>query len=177
MGRHSSLAPARRYFGNLNATSYHPALVAARAAVLAAACLSAAGAKEARTSIAVTASVAAMARIESESQPDVLDISAADLQRGFVEVLQATALTIRSNSAQGFALDVATLSPIVTSIIVRGFDGEQSLGSEGGTIVQRWQGARVVNLSLTFTLVLAPGMRAGRYPWPMRVAVRPLEAT
>jgi hypothetical protein len=152
-------------------------LVAARAAILAAACLTAAGAKEARTSFAVTASVAAMARIESQSQPDGLDISAADLKRGFIEVPQATALTIRSNSPQGFALDVLTVSPIVSSIIVRGFDGEQSLGSEGGTIIQRWQGARVVNLSLTFTLVLAPGMTPGRYPWPMRVAVRPLDTT
>jgi hypothetical protein len=34
----------------------------------------------------------------------------------------------------------------------------------------------VVNLSLQFRLVLAPGLAAGRYPWPMRVAVRPLEA-
>ena len=98
-------------------------------------------------------------------------------RRGFIDVPQPTALTIRSHSPEGYALDLMTMLPIVSSMRVRGFDSELSLGAEGGTIIQRWQGARVVNLSLTFTLVLAPGLTAGRYPWPMRVAVRPLEQT
>lgn len=122
----------------------------------------------------MTATVLAMAKIERQSLPSELEISAADVRRGFIEVPQPTALTIRSNSPEGYALDLTTVAPIVSSMRVWGFDSELSLGADGGTIIQRWQGARVVNLSLTFTLGLAPGLTAGRYPWPMRVAVRPL---
>jgi hypothetical protein len=55
-------------------------------------------------------------------------------------------------------------------------DAEARLGADGGTIVQRWQKAQTATLSLHLRLGLAPGVVAGSYPWPMRIAVRPLEA-
>jgi hypothetical protein len=85
-------------------------------------------------------------------------------------------LLIRSNSANGYALDVTTVTPMLASVVVRGLESEQSLSGEGGTIVQRWQAPHTVTLSLQFRLVLAPGLAAGRYPWPMHIGVRPLES-
>jgi hypothetical protein len=49
------------------------------------------------------------------------------------------------------------------------------LGWEGGTIVQRWQKPQVLNLSLKFRFELVPGLSVGNYPWPVRLAVRPLD--
>ena len=105
-----------------------------------------------------------------------LTISNADLQRGFIDVAQPTELTVRSNSSSGFALDVLTVaSPMVSSMVVRGLNSDLALGAEGGTIVQRWARPQAVNLSLKFRLALAPGLVPGNYPWPLRLAVRPLE--
>ena len=84
----------------------------------------------------------------------------------------SSAVTARS----GYALDLTTVTPMFSSVVVRGLNSEQSLGAEGGTIVQRWHAPQIVNLSLQFRLVLAPGLAAGRYPWPMHIDVRPLES-
>ncbi len=136
----------------------------------------AATAKDARTSFNVGITVNATAKIEQQSAPADLQLSPEDLRRGYIDVAQPTALLIRSNSARGYALDVTTVAPIVVAMVIHGFDADLRLGQEGGTIIQRWQQPHPVNLSLRFRLSLAPGLAAGRYPWPMRFAVRPLEA-
>jgi len=135
----------------------------------------AASARDSRTSFTVGATVNSMARFESQSSPTAVQISAADIRRGFIDVVEPTALVVRSNSPSGFALDLMTVTPMVSSVVVRGLGPEQSLGAEGGTIVQRWQSPHTVILSLQFRLVLAPGLTVGRYPWPISFAVRPLD--
>ncbi len=161
-------------------------LHAARAVLVVAGSVAAADAREAHTSFAVTATVQAVTRIESESAPARLEISAADVRRGFIDVAQPTALAIHSNSPQGFELDVMTVAPLVSGMVIHGLGGELPLGAEGGTLVQRPQdlqpgGAQQrlqdVRLSLKFTLMLVPGLAPGSYPWPMRIAVRPLESS
>ena len=61
-------------------------------------------------------------------------------------------------------------------MMIEGLNSDLSLGAEGGTIVQRWQKPQAVKLSLKFRFVLAPGLIPGDYPWPVRLAVRPLES-
>jgi len=136
----------------------------------------AATAKDARTSFTVGITVNAVAKIERQSAPTELQLSTQDLRRGYIDVLQPTTLEIRSNSASGYALDVTTVAPIVAAMLIHGFDADLRLGQEGGTIIQRWQQPHPVSLSLRFRLSLAPGLVAGHYPWPMRIAVRPLES-
>jgi hypothetical protein len=132
-------------------------------------------AAEVRTSFGVSVTVVAVAKIERQSEPRDLIISAADLARGFIDVEQPTAVVIHSNSAAGFALDVASIAPIASSMLVRGCDADAKLGADGGTIVQRWQHTNTMRLALRFRLVLVPGLAPGRYPWPIQLAVRPLE--
>jgi hypothetical protein len=135
----------------------------------------AATAREARTSFTVSATVTATARIEQRSAPALVAISTADLRRGYLEVTEPTLLVVRSNSTAGFALDLSTVEPMLQSLVVHGIAGDQTLGADGGSLVLRSRGAQPVNLSLTFRLMLAPGLRAGTYPWPMRIAVHPLD--
>lgn len=133
-------------------------------------------AKEARTSFTVSATVVAVARIERASVPAHLEISALDLQRGFIDVPDPVALEIRSNSPDGFVLDIVSVAPIFSSLVIQGLDSEAHLGADGGTIVQRWQKAQTAKLSLHLRFALAPGVVAGSYPWPMQIIARPLEA-
>lgn len=148
----------------------------ARAALIVAASVAGAGAKDVHTDFAVTATVRAVANIELQSVPTDIEISAADLQRGFVEIAQPTQLIVRSNSQSGFALEVLTVAPMLSSMIVAGLDSDLYLGADGGTIVQRWQQPHAVKLTLKFRFALAPGLKVGDYPWPVRLAVRPLES-
>jgi hypothetical protein len=147
----------------------------ARIALIFAASVTTAGAKDVHSDFSVSVIVRPVAGIQLQSAPSGLDISAADLRRGYIDVMQPTQLTVRSNSPNGYVLEILTVAPVLSSMIVEGFNSELALGAEGGTIVQRWQKPQAVNLSLKFRFELAPGLRLGNYPWPVRLAVRPLE--
>lgn len=146
----------------------------ARIALIVAASVTAAGARDVHSDLSVSVTVLPAANIEFQSVPAGLQISAADVRRGFVEVTQPTLFTVRSNSPNGFALEVLTVSPVLSSMIVEGLSSNQTLGADGGTLVQRWQKPQNLQLALKFKFALAPGLTAGRYPWPVRLAVRPL---
>jgi hypothetical protein len=160
---------------DLSKSSHNHALSTARIALIVAASVGAAGARDVHSTISVSATVRAIANIELRSVPEGLEVSRADLKRGYIDVLQPTQLTVRSNSPNGFALEVLTVAPMLSSMVVEGLNDELALGAEGGTIVQRWQKPQTVNLSLRFRFALAPDLVAGSYPWPVRLAVRPLE--
>jgi hypothetical protein len=148
----------------------------ARIALIVAASVTAAGARDVvHSDFSVSVIVRPVANIELQSAPSGLDISAVDLRRGYVEVMQPTQLTVRSNSPHGYALEVLTVAPVLSSMTVEGLNSELALGADGGTIVQRWQKPQAVNLSLKFRFELAPGLGVGTYPWPVRLSVRPLE--
>jgi hypothetical protein len=161
---------------DLNRRILNPTKHVARVLLVGAASCVVVQARDARTNFNVSATVSAVARLQVQSAPTEIVVSDADLRRGFIDVVQPTDLVIRSNSANGYALDLTTLTPMLSSVVVRGLKSEQSLSGEGGTIVQRWQAPQTVVLSLQFRLVLAPGLAPGRYPWPMRIDVRPLES-
>ncbi len=143
--------------------------------MIVAASVTAAGARDAHSDFSVSVLVRPAARIELQSAPAGLTISTADLRRGYVEVSQPTQFTVRSNSRSGYALEILTVAPVLSSMVVEGLSSDLALGAEGGTVVQRWQKPQAVTLSLKFRFQLAPGLSAGSYPWPVRLAVHPLE--
>lgn len=124
--------------------------------------------------MSVNATVLPVARVQVTSAPADIRISADDLRRGFVDVQQPTSLVVNSNSPNGFALDLMTLSPLASSLIVNGLESDQVLGAAGGTLIQRWQRPQAMRVMLRFRLLLAPGLSAGRYGWPVKLGVRPL---
>jgi hypothetical protein len=161
----------------LNKFSHNHASYAARVALIVGACCVSAGAKDAHTSFTVGATVRAVASIQLDSMPSVLHVSARDAARGYSEVAEAAQLSINSNSQSGYALEFLTVAPIFSEVIVQGLGSDVDLGAEGGSVVQRGPAPRPVRLALKFRFMLAHGIVAGDYPWPMRFAVRPLEST
>jgi hypothetical protein len=173
----TQVAPPPAVTSSLSKSSHNHGLNAARLALVVAGGFAAANAKEVRTEFSVGATVRAVANIELQSSPAAVEISPADLARGYVEIEQPTQLVVRSNSQNGYVLELLTISPMLTSMVVHGLESDLALGAEGGSIVQRWQKPQAVNLSMKFRFVLAPGLKAGMYAWPLQVAVRPLEST
>ncbi|NNM61600.1 MAG: hypothetical protein HKM03_05470 [Steroidobacteraceae bacterium] len=126
----------------------------------------------ARFGVAVT--VQAVARLEQVSNPAFLSISATDLRHGYVDTSTPIGVRVKSNSPAGFALDVIPVMPIAASIEIHGLDADVALGPDGGTIIERWQRPQERRLQFSMRFNLVPGLRAGDYPWPIRLAVRPL---
>ena len=115
-----------------------------------------------RSEFGVGANVLARATIAAESSPELLEVTASDLSRGYVDV--ASRLTIANTSPYGYALDVWPAAAVFSAVDVGGVGALVRLTADGGTIVARGQRAHALGL------VLAPG----RYPWPLRFQVRPL---
>jgi hypothetical protein len=136
---------------------------------------SVASTEQARGSLGVSATVAPVARIELASrEPDLL-LTKDDLDRGYIESPQPLHLTVYSNSRSGFALDVLPVSPLFSAVSVQGLDSEVRLSSAGGTVTQRWGHPQQVSLELRFSFIIADGVEPGLYPWPLRLAARPLD--
>jgi hypothetical protein len=160
----------------LSKSSHNHGLNTARIALIVAASAAAAGAKDVHSEFSVSAVVRAVANIEMQSVPPMVRISAADLERGYVDILQPTQAVVRSNSQNGFALEILPVTNLASSMVVGGLNTDIALGAEGGTVVQRWEKPQAMRLSLKFRFALAPGLQAGDYSWPVRLAVRPLES-
>jgi hypothetical protein len=129
----------------------------------------------AKTRLQVSATVQAVASLTLTAQPAQLLVASADIRRGFLTVAQPTRLILRSNSAQGIALDVIASDALFSAISVQGLDGAATLAGAGGTLTHRWAAPAPLPLTLTFTFILKPQTRAGRYPWPVALSVRALE--
>jgi hypothetical protein len=153
--------------------SHRIARLAVMTAISAGFCL-ALGATDIHGSLMVRATVAPAASIELASQPTRIAISALDLERGYAEISTPVGMHVRCNSREGYLLEVLPVSPLFTSVAIRGLGADVSLGPDGGTLAQRWQHAQSVDLALTYRFYLAPGLVPGEYPWPLRLQVRAL---
>jgi hypothetical protein len=149
--------------------------ILARASTFAVLCSCAvvATAAQTRSTIAVSATVQPVVRVQ-QNVNSRLTITAADIQRGYVEVPGAVRMQVSSNSAQGYALDVLPVNNVFSSVVIRGLNGDVMLGADGGAVVQRWQHGQTVSLNLNFQFALRPDVQAGEYSWPVHLSVRPL---
>jgi hypothetical protein len=125
------------------------------------------------TLLQVTATVSPVARLEAVAQAPLL-ITSADVARGFVDTPHPLHVHVYTNSRAGFALDVVAQSPWFSAVAIEGLDTRVTLGAEGGTIVQRWQGTPSRALELRMRFRLGPGLLPGLYAWPLQLHARPL---
>jgi hypothetical protein len=129
---------------------------------------------QARGTIGVSANVQPMARLSlAGSEPDLF-LTAQDLERGYINSPRPLRLTVYSNSRSGYALDVMPVTGLFSSLAVEGLGSDVVLSAEGGTVTQRWARPQTVSLELKFSFTLAKGLEPGLYPWPVRLAARPL---
>jgi len=123
--------------------------------------------------IAVSVTVMARTLIDAESSPQQLEVSAADVARGYVEVPGATQLVVTNTNRRGYLLSVWPQVQVFSAVMVRNGDSQAELGADGGEIFERRWG-QTLALALDFRFMLAPGVKPGVYPWPVKLQVSPL---
>jgi hypothetical protein len=126
----------------------------------------------ARSQLAVTARVAAVARIEQLQQPNLVTVTHEDAARGYVTT-QAT-LKVLSNALDGYVLTLWPRASWFESVQVAGAGTTAELPEDGGAIVRPSQGAAIDDMSLALTFRLRAGTPEGTYAWPVEFAVSPL---
>jgi hypothetical protein len=128
---------------------------------------------DAKAYMPVSATVLAYSKVSLLHTPDALVITGDDVRRGFVDVDDATALSIRSNNPRGHLLTLAAESPMLASMQVRSRIATSTFGARGGSLaVPLSAEARPLEFSVRF--VLSEQARPGVYAWPLSVMVDPL---
>lgn len=129
-----------------------------------------AGTASARIGVSVT--VVPRAIVRTQSLPPELEISTADVKRGYVEVRRATQLMVAKGVRIGFAIDVLPTTPIFSQVAIstRG-DETATFGADGGQILGRRRLGSLDPLLLNFRFNLLPGIKPDRYRWPLRLQV------
>jgi hypothetical protein len=158
-------------------SSLHPWILAAGALALALSLLIGdmpVAAAATRTTFTVGATVAARTIIAASSVPAELEISARDVERGYIEVPHATRLMVCNTGPDGFALELWPVSPVFSTVTVRANGAVAIFDEAGGEIVERGLRGTALPLQLDFRFELSPGTVPGHYPWPLQFGVRPL---
>jgi hypothetical protein len=82
---------------------------------------------------------------------------------------------VQCNAAEGFTIDVWPRVALFSAALVSTPDGGARIGADGGSVAQRRAPIRGLrDVRMRFRFYLNAGVPAGRYEWPVALAVRPL---
>ncbi len=141
-------------------------LTALAAASLLAATLQA---ESSSATIQVSAYVIGRTLVSVQSAPAVV-VTAADVERGWVDVADPALITVRSNQRAGFRLAFAPTRTWVTRAEATGLAEPLSCGPAGGSAAFSYEGTAPRQLELRWRLFLSEDAIPGTYPLPIDVA-------
>jgi hypothetical protein len=122
----------------------------------------------------VSAMVVANARLYASYQAPHIEISAADVARGEVEVPAALRFSVATTKGSGYLMLFHPVGNLFDSVHIDGLGNAVQLGSDGGAIVQRGPQVQNQTHELSFRFNLRPDTTPGSYPWPLMLSVRGL---
>jgi hypothetical protein len=131
-------------------------------------------AAESSASIAVTVMVVANAKLNTIYQANQIEISAADIALGQVDVSAASRFSVTTNKGAGYLMQFHPVGEVFESVYVEGLGNTVHLGADGGAIVQRVHQTSNQMHELSFRFILNENTKPGIYPWPLSLSVRPL---
>lgn len=124
-------------------------------------------------SLTVSVVVPARAVLSVESQPAELEITEADVARGWVEAPEASLVRVRTNSPAGWLLEFQPLQGPYRTLEVTGLGSTAQVSAAGGWLAQPYAGKTLVTASLGYRFFLSGDARPGLYPWPVALNATP----
>jgi hypothetical protein len=129
----------------------------------------------ASTSAQLSISVEVVARtiLTIDSQPANIEITAADVARGYVDVPQAMAFRVRSNAINGYTVQFDPMSYPFSRADINWGNTSATVGADGTWLTRPYQQGTTAG-SLNVRLTLSANASPGSYSWPVRVAANSL---
>jgi hypothetical protein len=117
----------------------------------------------------VSVQVVARAVLTIEQQPASVEVTAADVARGYVQLDHAVGFNVRSNARNGYVIRFEQISTVFSKAIVSWSNFLVTVGADGAWIRQP---GGVTNLrdALSMRLWLAPATQPGTYSFPVVVS-------
>ncbi len=145
-------------------------------AILALAAISdaeAAPSKSVRAELKVSATVLPYTSLKVFNKIQTLMITQEDISRGYVDVVRAGSIEVKSNSQDGYYLSFECSDEVVRQVRVDGLGKPAMLGPGSGIVPMQMDG-RVARIELSYRFILSETAQPGVHPWPMIVEVLPM---
>jgi hypothetical protein len=124
---------------------------------------------EAFRAVVASAEVMSHHRIEVVRQAPLLNITPADVARGYVDVPGGTSLRAMSNDHKGFTVSFDPRARLFDRATIQGLGARVDIGPDGGAAQHTYAG-RDTALELSYRFYLSAGLAPGRYPWPLQIS-------
>lgn len=121
----------------------------------------------------VSAIVKAAARLESAAFPARLQVTAADVARGYVETL--VPVTYRSNDPSGVMIRMGLATETFGKAAVRWGAVEMRVDGSEAFIAQPFAGLGPQTVTMVCRLELNAGTAPASYDWPLSISVSPVQ--
>lgn len=115
----------------------------------------------------VRVTVAPRITLAAVEEPARLDITSADITRGYVDV--TARYRVESNSRRGWLLQLTPRTGLADRVEVQGFANPVVVGDEGVELYRSPAGSGE-EFALDYRVVLKPGARPGRYALPLHLS-------
>jgi hypothetical protein len=126
--------------------------------------------------IPVSATVIANAVAKIDHQTGHIQVEAADVARGYVDVSNATRFSVRTNSREGYSMEFYPLLDIFESVQVDDANVKTTIGRDGGSVVHHVVQRTESIQSLSYRFYLSASVAPGTYPFPLQMQVRALDS-
>jgi len=117
--------------------------------------------------LSVSVQVLARTIVTVDSQPSTVSVTAADVARGYVDLPQSVVFHVRSNAANGYAMQFEPIGFPFSRADVTWDSASATIGSEGAWLSEPYE-AGTHSGAFNVRLELAPGTQPGAYDWPVR---------
>lgn len=109
-----------------------------------------------------------MVQMQTLRQPAALELSPADVARGFIEIPAAALIEVKSNTPWEVAFHPT--QGVIKSARVSGLQGDLEVGPNGASQANLMPARKPASFELSYRFDLAPGVTPGSYPWPLSVS-------
>ncbi|HEX4943212.1 MAG TPA: hypothetical protein VFV55_02595 [Usitatibacteraceae bacterium] len=121
-------------------------------------------------SINVAVRVLPFVRIKVLRQPESMEITKEDAERGYVEIRSASHLHVTANTP--WEVYFKPRGEVALSARVSGLEGDVVVGPAGGRFAGLRPQSNSKDFDLSYRFDLAPGVGPGTYPWPLTISVQ-----
>ncbi len=133
-----------------------------------------ASAASSKAEVRVRAVVLSYFRTSAVSHPAGLQVSDADIARGYMDLPQASSFEFASNTRNPLSVAVAFDPSFISKVGVRMLGDEVTVQTSGGGSTVRNSHIGNQHVAVTYRLHLNSNARAGQYAWPVGLQISSL---
>ncbi len=100
-------------------------------------------------------------------QNDHIVLTSADIDRGYIDVNRGIALSLKTNSKNGYLLVFAANSSFLNNATVYNENNTYNVSGSGGEVHMPYPGKHYVTKELSFRFHLSATVEPGTYAWPL----------